>query len=143
MPRDWRAGGVVCILLLGAAAFRLPRLDVRPMHADEAILADKFGTLLATGKYPYDPREYHGPVLAYLAWIPAHLTGRASYAVLTETTLRLAPAIAGVLLALSALLLAPAIGGTAAIAASALLAVSPVMVYYSRYFIPEIPLALW
>ena len=113
------------------------------MHADEAILADKFGTLLATGAYPYDPHEYHGPVLAWLAWIPAHLAGRTDYSSLTETTLRLTPAVAGILVALTPLLLAPVIGYTAAFAASAILAVSPAMIYYSRDFIPEVPLALW
>jgi predicted membrane-bound mannosyltransferase len=79
-----------------AAAFRLPLLDCRPMHADEAGLAGKFGTPLETGAYPYDPDEYHGLVLAYLDWIPAHLTGRTSYARLRETTLRIAPALAGI-----------------------------------------------
>jgi predicted membrane-bound mannosyltransferase len=143
MPQVWRWVGPVCVLLLAAAALRVPLLDRRPMHADEAILADKFGALLATGAYPYDPREYHGPVLAYLAWITAHLAGRTTYAALTETTLRIVPAIAGILVALSPLVLAPEIGATAALAAAALLAVSPVMVYYSRDFIPEMPLALW
>jgi len=118
-------------------------LDRRPMHADEAILADKFGTLLASGSYPYEPRVYHGPVLAYLAWIPAHLSGRISYPALTEPVLRVTPAIAGILLVFTPLLFAPVIGRSAAIAAAALAAVSPVLVYYSRYFIPEIPLALW
>ena len=39
----------VCILILGiglaAAGLRLSKLAERPMHADEAILADKFGRL--------------------------------------------------------------------------------------------------
>jgi hypothetical protein len=113
------------------------------MHADEAILADKLGTLLASGAYPYDPREYHGPVLGYLAWIPAHLARQTTYHALSETTLRIAPAIAGIFLALSPLLFAPLIGPAAATWAAAMVAVSPVIVYYSRYFIPEIPLALW
>ena len=129
--------------MLGAAALRLPLLDRRPMHADEAILADKFGTLLATKAYPYDPREYHGPILAYVTWPAAQLAGQTTYNTLTEITLRIVPAIAGILLALSPLLLAPAIGANAAVAAAALVAVSPAMVYYSRYFIPEMPLALW
>ena len=111
IPRNRSAAAAI---LLVAAALRLPLLDHRPMHADEAILADKFGTLLATGAYPYDPHEYHGPMLACLAWIPAHLAGRTTYAALTETVLRLAPAAAGILLALDALLLAPVIGSTAA-----------------------------
>ena len=113
------------------------------MHADEAILADKFGTMLAGGGFAYDPNDYHGPVLAYLAWVPAHLTGRTTYEALTETTLRIATATTGILLALSPLLLTPVVGYAAALAASALIAASPVMVYYSRDFIPEMPLALW
>jgi len=133
----------VCALVLAAAGLRLPLLGARPMHADEAILADKLGTLLSTGAFPYDPLDYHGPVLAYLAWVPAHLTGRTTYAALTEAVLRAAPAAAGILLALSPLLLAPAIGCTAAFAAAALAAVSPALVYYSRDYIPEVPLALW
>ena len=49
------------LLLVVAAGLRLPRLADRPMHADEAILADKFGTLLETGRWRYDPGDYHGP----------------------------------------------------------------------------------
>ena len=113
------------------------------MHADEAILADKFGTLLATKAYPYDPREYHGPILAYVTWPAAQLAGQATYNTLTEITLRIVPALAGILLALSTLLFAGSIGANAAVAAAALVTVSPAMVYYSRYFIPEMLLALW
>ena len=81
-------------------------------------------------------------MLARLAWISAHLTRRTTYAALTETVLRLAPAAAGILLSLAPLLFMPLIGATAANTAAALVAVSPAMVYYSRYFIPEMPLAL-
>jgi len=113
------------------------------MHADEAILADKLGTMLATGVFPYDPNDYHGPVLGYLAWIPARITGRTTYDSFSEASLRIVPAVSGILLVLAPLLLAPAIGARAATWAAALIAVSPAMVYYSRYFIPEMPLALW
>ena len=47
----------------------------RPMHADEAVHADKFGTLLEGGGYAYDPSEYHGPTLYYLTLFPAWLRG--------------------------------------------------------------------
>jgi predicted membrane-bound mannosyltransferase len=113
------------------------------MHADEAILADKFGTLLATGVYAYDPHDYHGPMLAYCTLLPACLSGRTSYARLDETTLRIVPATAGILLALSPLLFTSVIGFTAAWMSAAFLAVSPAMVYYSRDYIPEMLLALW
>src|SRR5262249_48293011 len=95
------------------------------------------------GVFPYDPNDYHGPVLGYLARIPARITGRTTYDSLSETLLRIAPAMTGILLVLAPLLLAPAIGARAATWAAALIAVSPAMVYYSRYFIPEMPLALW
>src|SRR5262245_9706296 len=104
------------------------------MHADEAILADKFGDLLSRGTYRYDPHDYHGPVLPYLTLVPAHLIGRTTYSVLRESTLRIVPAAAGILLALSPLLLAPAIGAPAALWAAAMLAVSPAMVFYGRYY---------
>lgn len=134
-------GGVVCVVLL-TAGLRVSRSDSRPLHADEAILADKFGTMLGGGRFPYDPYDYPGPVLAYLAWVPAHLTGQTTYEALTETILRIAPAVAGILLLLSPLRLTPLIGLTASLAASALMAASPVLVYYSRDFMSEMPLAL-
>jgi uncharacterized protein (TIGR03663 family) len=132
----------ILALALAAAGLRLPALATRPMHADEAILADKLGTLLETGRYPYDPADYHGPVLGYLGSIAARLAGRHTYAALTEVVVRAAPAVLGILLALSPLLLAPAIGWTAAVTAAALASVSPALVYYSRDYIPETVLAL-
>jgi predicted membrane-bound mannosyltransferase len=51
-----RATGLVFIgLVLLAGALRLPDLAARPMHADEAVHADKFATLLEGGGYAYDP----------------------------------------------------------------------------------------
>lgn len=113
------------------------------MHADEGVLADKFGTLLATGSYAYDPNEHHGPVLAYAAWVAAQVTEQRNYQLLTEQTLRVMPAIAGVLVALSPLLFIRVLGSAAALWSAAFVAVSPAMVYYSRYFIPEMLLTLW
>jgi uncharacterized protein (TIGR03663 family) len=136
-------GAAVAALAILAGALRLPRLEDRPMHADEAILADKFGVLLATGRYKYDPQDYHGPILAYCTLAPAHLSGRTTYERLTETTLRIVPAMAGILLALSPLLFTGVVGFSAAWISAALLAVSPAMVYYSRDYIPEMLLALW
>src|SRR5262249_34698834 len=92
--------------LLAASVGRFMSLDHRPMQADEGVLADKFGSFLDTGRYSYDPREHHGPVLAYATWLSARLTGHTTYPSLTEQTLRFVPAIAGVLVVLSPLLLA-------------------------------------
>ena len=113
------------------------------MHADEAILADKFGTLLEQGRFEYDPRDYHGPVLEYATLVSAWLSGRHTYRDLDERVLRIVPAAAGVAVALSPLLLAGVIGPMAAVSAGLLIAISAPMVFYSRDYIPEMLLALF
>jgi uncharacterized protein (TIGR03663 family) len=124
-------------ILTAALAFRMAKLAERPMHADEAILADKFGTFLESSSYRYDPQDYHGPALVWLTFLPARVMGAHRYADLTETSLRLVPALCGVLLVLMPLLLSDGLGRWSAVTAAALTAISPAMVYYSRYYIPE------
>jgi uncharacterized protein (TIGR03663 family) len=131
--RPWLFAAIVVL----AAALRLPALDVRPMHADEAVHAAKFARLLEQGQYEYDPEEFHGPTLNYLTLIPARVGGIARYADLDEMTLRSVPAVAGILLVAAHLLIVPVIGFRAAALAALLAAVSPAMVYYSRYYIQE------
>jgi uncharacterized protein (TIGR03663 family) len=127
-----------CLAIFAAAlAFRIPDLADRPMHADEAVLADKFGGLLENGSFAYDPEDYHGPALAWLTLAPAWIGGAHRYADLTETMLRIVPALCGVLLVLMPLLLWDGLGRWGAVAAAGLTAISPAMVYYSRYYIPE------
>lgn len=134
------AAAFFAIIVL-AAALRLPALDARPMHADEAVNAAKFGTLLQQGDYQYDPAEYHGPTLYYLTLAAARLHGVARYADLNEEVLRSVPALVGVLLVAAHVLLVPVIGFRAAAIAALLAAVSPAMVYYSRDYIHEMLLA--
>ena len=107
------------------------------MHADEAVHAAKLGTLLEQGRYAYDPEEFHGPTLNYLTLLPARLQGAVRYADLDERTLRSVPAAMGVLLVAAHALLIPLIGVPAAAAAALLTALSPAMVFYSRYYIQE------
>lgn len=114
------------------------------MHADEANQGVKAGELLESGTYAYDPRDHHGPTLYYAAQPVAWLRGEKSLAALSETTLRLVPALAGtaavVLLALFASTLfptPPARPPWVAMTAAAFMAVAPPAVYYSRYFIQE------
>jgi uncharacterized protein (TIGR03663 family) len=146
----------VCSIVAIAAWMRLPGLADRPMHADEAIFAFKLGTLLETGAWSYEPGEYHGPLLHYLTGGVAWVCGARSHRDLTEPMLRAVPAFLGVLIVLSPLLLMWASGGAgpwpaaasqaahpaAYLAASGFLAISPAMVYYNRYYIPETLLVL-
>ena len=60
----WSALAVL-VIFAGALAFRLPKLDTRPLHNDEAVNAIKVAELWGQGRYKYDPDEYHGPTLHY------------------------------------------------------------------------------
>lgn len=140
-----RAAFAILFCLAGviAAAMVLPRLAVRPMHVDEAVHAWKLGDLIEKGEYRYNPIEYHGPTLNYLTLPIAAARGQRSHAELDEVTLRLMPAICGILLVLSTMLLSDGLGGWAAAAAALLTAISPAMTYYGRYYIMEVPLVLF
>jgi uncharacterized protein (TIGR03663 family) len=127
---------LIFLVALGAFAARAPRLRMRPMHTDEAVHADKFGTLLESGTYEYNSREYHGPTLNYFTLIPAWLSGAHRYAQVTEVTLRIVPVTFSVILILLTVLLVDGLG-PAAVAAAVLAALSPALFFYSRYYIQE------
>jgi uncharacterized protein (TIGR03663 family) len=110
------------------------------MHTDEAVHAQKFGRDLLQGTYRYDPNEYHGPTLIYATLIPARLSGADTYAQVTEVTLRIVPVVFGTLLVLLIAGLSRGLG-FAAVVAAVLAALSPAMVFYSRYYIQEMLLA--
>jgi uncharacterized protein (TIGR03663 family) len=137
MNQRSRAAVIFLALALVAAAFRFPRLDARPMHCDEAVHADQLGTLLEQGRYEYSLVDYHGPTLYYLSLAAARAQGIARYADLNEIALRSVPALTGVLLVAAHFLLVPYLGLPAAACAGLFTAVSPAMVYYSRYYIHE------
>jgi len=136
MKRFWL---LAVFLLVGATAtgLRLSRLSLRPMHPDEAVHACKFGALLEEGFYNYDPHEYHGPVLNYLSLIPAWFCGVTSYSQTTESMLRIVPALASILMVLLFFAVADGLGRAVAALSAALMAVSPVFVFYGRYYIQE------
>jgi uncharacterized protein (TIGR03663 family) len=121
----------------GALVFRTARLGVRPMHADEANQAVKFGDLLERGEYRFDPRDHHGPTLYYLTLPAARAAGAKTLADLDERVLRLVPALAGTALIAAFLLFAGGLSREAVLAAAALTAVSPALTYYSRFYIQE------
>jgi uncharacterized protein (TIGR03663 family) len=125
------------LVLLAALALRLPQLEQRPMHGDEAVHAIKFGALLEGGYYRYDRHEYHGPTLNYLTLIPAWLSSAQKLTQVSEWMLRIVPVFFGTLLILLPLLLRDGLGRSAMIVAATLTAVSPAMAYYSRYYIQE------
>lgn len=121
----------------GALALRLPRLDLRPLHGDEAVEAFRTGRLLAEGYYRYDPHEYHGPTLHYFSLPFLWLSGARSFAESHESTYRLVCVAFGVGAILLLALLADGLGWPATLVAAVLTALSPAMVFYNRYYIHE------
>jgi len=125
------------VVVVAAAGFRLTCLDNRTMHCDEAGQALKFGRLLENGQYTYDPYEYHGPSLNFLTLPIARLAAAKRLTEIREFHLRLLPAIFGILLVGLVWLVRDELGHVAALSAAAFAAVSPAMVFYSRYYIQE------
>ena len=135
-----RAVAFTALLILvtaGAALLRLADLGNRPMHCDEANQAVRFGRLLELGQYDYDPEEHHGPSLYYLTLPIARLAGAEKLTEVTEVQLRLLPALFGIALVGLVWLLRDELGHPAALWAALLTAVSPAMVFYSRYYVQE------
>ena len=128
------------LALIGALALRCPKLADRPLHGDEAVNATKLVELWETGHYQYDPTEYHGPTLHYFALPFLWLSSAKNSAELSEATLRVVTVAFGAGLLLLLLLLSDGLGHAAVAWAAVFLAVSPAMVFYSRYFIHELPL---
>src|SRR6185369_2326577 len=132
-----RSALAVLLAIAGALALRVPRLDTRPLHNDEAVNAVIVSALWQQGRYAYDPDEYHGPTLHYATLPFLWLSGARNSDELADATLRLAPVVCGVGMILLFLLFADGLGRQAVAWASIFTAVSPAMVFYSRYFIHE------
>ncbi len=127
----------VILVAVGALAFRVPQLGLRPMHADEAVQATRFQQSWHGSGYRYDPHEFHGPTLTYFTWPSIWITKPATFAETTAITYRIVPAVFGAALVLVLGWLIDGIGRAAAVSAALLIAISPVMVFYSRYYIHE------
>lgn len=120
-----------------AAALRVYALELKPMHHDEGVNGFFLTNLLRQGAYRYDPTNYHGPTLYYLTLPLAYVADKLGF--LSTWALRLVTAIFGVGIVWLVLSLRRHTGALAALVAAALVAVSPGCVFYSRYFIHEIP----
>jgi uncharacterized protein (TIGR03663 family) len=123
----------LAILLVGAA-IRLYDLTLNPFHHDEGVNGFFLRNLIRDHNYKYDPQNYHGPSLYFVTWPFVKLFGMTSFAV------RLEPVLFGIGVLVLVLLLARRLGEESALWGAALLAVSPGMVYISRYFIHEMML---
>lgn len=130
-------------VLVAGAFLRCEHLAKRPFHADEATGARITARRMESGGGRFDPKHYHGPLLADLAIPLCKLRGESRWQDLTKSTLRTLPVIAGILLVWLPLLWRRRYGDGPMLLAAALLATSPLLVYYSRMFIHESLLVLF
>lgn len=136
---------ILWLLVLAAAVWlRVDSLNSRPIHFDEAtgarITADR---LEPTSDYAFNPVHNHGPTLSLAGALASRIAGNDSWQSMTKLPLRSVTVIAGVLLVMVPLCWRRRFGDVPMLLASALLATSPLLVYYSRMYIHEILLALF
>ncbi len=121
-----------CVLITAIASFlRFFWLALKPLHHDEGVNGWFLTTLFRDGEYKYDPANYHGPTLYYISLGFAKVFG------LDTVSVRASVAIWGVLIVILAFFLRRYIGKIGSLSAALFLALSPSMVYISRYFIHE------
>ena len=113
-------------LLLLALLLRVWDLGSRAFHHDESIHGWFTYQLAYQGTYEYDP-VYHGPVQYFMVAASFRLLGDSDFSA------RLPAALGGVGLVAMAMLLRARFGRRAAFASGVLLALSPNLLYYTRF----------
>jgi len=124
--------GSSAAIIVVAALLRFVSLGLKPFHHDEGVNGWFLKTLFSDGVYKYDPANYHGPTLYYISLAFAKMFGFETIPV------RMSMAIFGLLMVVLALFLRRYIGTIGSLLAALFLALSPGMVYISRYYIHEI-----
>lgn len=119
------------LILIVAAVLLLFDLPLVPFHHDEGVNGNFMVGLVRSGRWAYDPANYHGPTLFYFALGSEFLFG------LTDFAMRLVPALFGLGTVALLLALRPFVGPVASLGAAGMVALSPGAVYFSRYFIHE------
>lgn len=142
-PRTWYLA--CAAILLVALGLRVYDLNLKPPHHDEGVNGFFLVDLYRNGNYRYQPENYHGPTLYYFALAVSAIGGVlfGKEAGLSTFSVRLTTALFGVGTVALIFLLRKHLGTLATLAAAALLAVSPGMVYISRYFIHEMLFAFF
>jgi uncharacterized protein (TIGR03663 family) len=128
------------LAILGVAALlRLLYLTQKPLHHDEGVNGLFLANLFRSGYYHYDPSNYHGPSLYYIAVLPTAINNVFHWGHgLSTFAIRFVTASFGVGTVWLMLCLRRYLGTAAALAAAAFATVSPGFVFFSRYFIHEI-----
>ncbi len=126
----WTIFLFVLILLL-ATGLRLYNLPLRAMHHDEVSGHHTFANdLYALHKYHYDP-VYHGPLLYHFMALSYYMFG------INDISIRLSSALFGIAILFLIWPLRHWMGNAGMLLVAAIVAVSPVNVYFSRFAIHD------
>ena len=131
-PRDLFWIGSCVVITTLATLLRFADLALKPLHHDEGVNGFFLTNLFRNGDYKYDPANYHGPTLYYIAMVFTKLFG------LNTISIRASVAIFGVAMVVLCFYLRRYIGTAGSLFAALFVALSPGMVFISRYFIHEI-----
>jgi len=125
------------VLLLILLGLHCVHLGVRPPHHDESVNGWFVDGIFNRGYYQYDPQNYHGPLYFYILTFFEKLFGR-SIEVLRWPTI-----LFGWLVTATPFLFRRWLSNRGAWIAAFFLAVSPAMVFFSRYAIHEMGFTLF
>ncbi|MDQ4078135.1 MAG: TIGR03663 family protein [Chloroflexota bacterium] len=125
--------GVMVLLAVGSRFWELGRMA---LHHDESLHALYSFYNYDRGGYTHDPLM-HGPLLFHLVALGYWLFG------VSDATARLLPAILGVFLVWVPWKFRDWLGMKGALVASALILISPTLLYYSRFIRHDVFLAAW
>lgn len=140
---QWRVG-VAAIMAVGLL-LRLYDIYLKPLHHDEGVNGFFLTTLYRSGVYRYDPTNYHGPTLYYFSLAVSAINGVlfGKEAGLSTFSVRFTTVLFGLGTVWLIFLLRKQLGDVGTLAAAALVAVSPGMVFISRYYIHEMLFAFF
>jgi len=114
------------LIILFTLFTRFHHLGQKPFHHDESLYGKYIWNYHTGLGYKYDPMQ-HGPFMFHVAQVSAFLFG------ISDTAVRLTPAIFGVASVLLLLLWIPLLGRWEACAAAGLMALSPSFTYFHRF----------
>ncbi len=137
MGHAGKVAGWAALAFVAALLVRLPGIESRPFHTDEAVNAFIVGEALSPEGYHYQVNDHHGPVLFYLAAAVLRMGGVSRVAQMDAWMLRLMTVIAGAALVPALFLLRPALDRAAILWAALFIGLGAPFVYTSGSFIHE------
>jgi uncharacterized protein (TIGR03663 family) len=127
---------VLAVIIVAAIGSRFYDLGSRALHHDESLHAYYSWEFYDTGVYKHDPLM-HGPVLFHMTAFGYWLFGD------SDATSRLMPALLGIFLVWVPWVFRRWLGVKGAVITSALMLISPTVMYYSRFIREDVFFAAW